>query len=75
MNIMNIRYISSQIYEIVEAVLPLQESSVALRDSSIHTYTHTHATTLPLKGITHKALRIVIVKIGSDAECESCSVS
>lgn len=32
MNTMNISYISAQIYEIVEAVLPLQESSAALLD-------------------------------------------
>ena len=40
MNIMNISYISAQINGIVEAVLPLQQSSAALHDSLLR---HTHA--------------------------------
>lgn len=41
---MNISYISAQINEIVEAVLPLQKSSAALLDllqTSTHARTHT----------------------------------
>lgn len=42
-NIMNISYISAQINEIVEAVLPLQKSSAALLDSLLRlSNTHTH---------------------------------
>ncbi len=50
MNIMNISYISAQINEIVEAVLPLQESSAALHDSLL-THTHTHASQFCLYGL------------------------
>lgn len=56
-NIMNIRNISAQINEIVEAVLPLQKSSAALHDSILsHTHTHTRHSFV-LMDITHKALR------------------
>lgn len=56
MNIMNISYISAQINEIVEAVLPLQKSSAALLDSLLrHSHTHTHHS-VAFMGITHKAL-------------------
>lgn len=40
-NIMNISYISEQINEIVETVLPLQKSSGALQDL-LFTHTHIH---------------------------------
>lgn len=55
MNIMNISYISAQINEIVEAVLPLQKSSAVLHDSLLR---HTHHNSAFI-GITHKALSAI----------------
>lgn len=58
MNIMNISYICAQINEIVETVLPLQKSSVALHDSlQRHTYTRTHPSS-DFVAITHKAFGV-----------------
>lgn len=58
MNIMNISYICAQINEIVETVLPLQKSSVALHDSlQRHAYTRTHPNS-DFMGFTHKAFGV-----------------
>lgn len=54
-NIMNISYISEQINEIVETVLPLQKSSGALQDL-LFTHTHTYTPNSGFMDITHKAL-------------------
>ena len=68
--IMNMRYISAQRSEIVEAVLPLQKSSAAPRDSlfsHIHMHAHTHNSAFV--DITHKAAVISsLIKLISGAE-------
>lgn len=65
-NIMNISYISAQINEIVEAVLPLQKSSAVLHDSLLKT----HAPQLCLYGHYTQGfegiLASFIVKTASD---------
>lgn len=55
---MNISYISAQINEIVETVLPLQESSAALHDPLTHAHINTHPS-FAFMGVTHKALRVM----------------
>lgn len=65
---MNISYISAQINEIVEAVLPLQKSSAALLDllqTSTHAHTHPNSA---FTGITHEALSVFRVKTESVAQ-------
>lgn len=70
MDILKIRYISGQINEIVEAVLPLQKSSVDPHDSFYHIHTHTyrHTMTLPLWALHTRLPQSLIKKAQVDAK-------
>lgn len=67
MNIVNNSYISAQIIEIVEAVLPLQESSAALRYLFRHIHTHSpsyfaYITQQAFCVIKHPAFKVVNIE-------------